>query len=122
MTAPSLYDRMGGAPTIQAMAEVIYRKMMGDPELAGFFANVYDVPGQISHHAAYMTSVLGGPDEYHGRDLRTAHGGLAGLSDVHFDKVLVHLTDTLHEVGVPADVIPDVVTVADSARAEVLGR
>jgi hemoglobin len=117
----SLYDRLGGPQAIGAATEIFYRKVLADPLLASFFDDV-DMDRQIAKQTAFLTMALGGPNGYTGRDLRTAHARLPGLSDVHVDRVIEHLADTLRELGVPDTDIAAVGTVAASARNDILNR
>jgi hemoglobin len=120
---PTLYDRLGGAPAVNAATELFYRKVLADETLAPFFDDV-DMDRQIAKQAAFLTMVLGGPTAYSGKDMRHAHGHLVakGLDDAHVDAVLGHLRETLAELGVPALEVAEVVTLADSVRGEVLSR
>ncbi len=122
MTADaSLYERLGGASAIDAAAELFYRKVLSDPLLEPYFADV-DMDRQAAKQAAFLTLALGGPNGYTGRDLRTAHAGLAGLSDGHVDKVLEYLAATLRELGAADEDIDAAAAVAESARDDVLNR
>jgi truncated hemoglobin YjbI len=116
-----LFDRLGGAPAITAAAELFYRKVLADPLLAPYFDDV-DMDHQVAKQAAFLTMALGGPNTYTGRDLRTAHADLAGLSDEHVDRVIAHLAHTLRELGVAEDDIAAAGAAAASARDDVLNR
>jgi truncated hemoglobin YjbI len=120
-TVASLYDRLGGAPAINAAAELLYSKIGSDPVLAPFFADV-DMPAQIAKQAAFLTVALGGPSVYTGRGLRVVHARLAGLTDEHVDRVLGHLGATLRELGVGDGEIAEAAAVAASVRDDVLNR
>lgn len=119
----SIYERLGGAPAIQAATEVFYRKVLQDDELAPFFEDV-DMDRQIAKQASFLTMVTGGPNQYSGRDMRAAHAHLAarGIDDRHVDRVIQHLGDTLRELGVSDDLIQVVADTANSVRADVLQR
>jgi len=65
---------------------------------------------------------FGGPHAYSGRDLRTAHAQLHGLTDVHFDLVVSYLADTLREFGVADGDIATVDAIAETVRDDVLNR
>ncbi|MCG5442685.1 group 1 truncated hemoglobin [Micromonospora sp. NIE79] len=118
-TAPaSHYDRIGGASSIKAAVELFYDKVLADPELAGYFADV-DMAGQRRHLALMLTVVLGGPNEYTGRGLAEAHQPL-NITAGHYAKVGEHLTVTLTELGVPADIIADVQTVLGQVQGQVV--
>ncbi len=120
-TKTSLFDRLGGAPAIQAATEIFYRKILADPLLASYFDDV-DMDRQVAKQAAFLTLALGGPNNYTGRDLRDAHARLAGIGDEHVNRVIVHLAATLRELGVPEADIAEVGAVAGSVRDDVLGR
>jgi truncated hemoglobin YjbI len=64
----------------------------------------------------------GGPGRYTGRDLRTPHAGLAGLTGEHVGRVIGHLAQTLRELAAAEDDIAAAGTVAASARDDVLDR
>jgi hemoglobin len=120
-TQASLFDRIGGAPAVTAAAEHFYRKVLADPTLSSYFDDV-DLDRQVAKQAAFLTMALGGPAAYTGRDLRTAHAPLPGLTDGHVDLVLAYLAQTLSELGVaPADAAA-ACDVANSVRNDILNR
>ena len=121
VTQSSLFDRLGGSPAIYAAAEILYHKVLADPLLAPYFDGV-DMKRQVAKQTAFLTMALGGPNRYTGRDLRTAHAGLAGLSDEHVDRVLAHLAETLREHGVCDEDIAAAGAAAASTRDDVLNR
>ncbi|MBM0277762.1 group I truncated hemoglobin [Micromonospora tarensis] len=118
-TAPaSHYDRIGGASSVKAAVELFYDKVLADPALAGYFTSV-DMAGQRRHLALMLTVVLGGPNEYSGRGLAEAHQPL-NIPVAHYAKVGEHLTVTLTELGVPADILADVQTVLGQVQDQVV--
>ncbi|GIJ08077.1 group 1 truncated hemoglobin [Micromonospora andamanensis] len=118
-TAPvSHYERIGGAASVKAAVELFYDRVLADAELAGYFAEV-DMAGQRRHMALMMTVVLGGPNEYTGRDLASAHQPL-NIPVAHYVKVGEHLTATLTQLGVPGDIIADVQAVLAQVQGQVV--
>ncbi len=119
----SVYEQLGGAPAMEKAVEIFYRKMLSDDRVAGFFEDV-DMDRQAAKQTAFLTMVTGGPNNYTGKDMRSAHAHLVtrGLNDTHFDLVVKHLGDTLAELGVPAELIQQVAAVAESVRNDVLSR
>ena len=79
---------------------------------------------QEAKQKAFLTMAFGGPNEYTGKDMRTAHAGLVsrGLNDRHFDAVCGHLKATLEELGVPEGLMTQILHVAESVRDDVLNR
>ena len=71
-----------------------------------------------------MTVAFGGPNNYDGRDMNSAHSWMVeqGLKDMHFDAVLENLGRTLVELEVPGELIGEAAVIAESVRDEVLGR
>lgn len=122
MDAVSLYERLGGEAAVEAAVVRFYDKVMADPLVAGFFEHM-DLGAQINKQIAFMTMAFGGPNKYSGRDLRTAHAKLVqrGLGHAHFDAIAKHLSDTLDELGVSAEVRDDVLTIVGGTREDVLG-
>ncbi|MBM0237351.1 group 1 truncated hemoglobin [Micromonospora sp. ATA32] len=117
-TPVSHYERIGGASSVKAAVELFYDKVLADPELAGYFSNV-DMVGQRRHLALMLTVVLGGPNEYSGRGLAEAHQPM-NIPLEHYVKVGEHLTATLVELGVPADIIGDVQGVLAQVQDQVV--
>ncbi|MFC0506156.1 group I truncated hemoglobin [Micromonospora costi] len=117
-TPVSHYERIGGASSVKAAVELFYDKVLADPALAGYFADV-DMVGQRRHLALMLTVVLGGPNEYTGRGLAEAHQPL-NIPVAHYAKVGEHLIVTLTELGVPADILADVRTVLADVQDQVV--
>jgi hemoglobin len=117
-TAPSHFERIGGGPAIRAAVDRLYELILADPELAGFFTGT-DMPRQKGHMAALLTSVLGGPEEYAGRDLGVAHRGL-GITTAQFTTVAGYLVQTLRELSVPEDIIAHAGSVVTSVAPAII--
>lgn len=117
-TAPSHYERIGGATSVKAAVELFYDRVLADPELAGYFTDV-DMAEQRRHLALMLTVVLGGPNEYAGRGLAEAHQPLR-IPVEHYELVGGHLVATLTGLGVPADVIDDVRAVLGQVQDQVV--
>ncbi|MFG1919247.1 group 1 truncated hemoglobin [Micromonospora sp. NPDC048898] len=114
----SHYDRIGGASSVKAAVELFYDKVLADPALAGYFAEV-EMVGQRRHLTLMLTTVLGGPNEYTGRGLAEAHQPL-DIPVEHYAKVGEYLLATLTELGVPGDVLADVRVVLGQVQDQVV--
>lgn len=121
--AQSLYDQLGGEAAVNAAVDVFYRKVLSDYRINRFFDHS-DMDVQAAKQKAFLTMAFGGPNNYTGKDLRTAHTHLVkmGLSDLHFDAVMEHLIATLKELNVPDNLIQQVDALAQTTRADVLNR
>jgi hemoglobin len=120
----SLYERIGGEAAIVAAVDLFYEKVMADPRTRPFFSDL-DMTTQIQKQRSFLAWALGAPEQYKGRDLRTAHAKLVkerGLGDVHFDAVAEHLRATLVELQVPNNLIDEALSIVAGTRDQVLGR
>jgi hemoglobin len=110
----SIYDAIGGQASIAAAVDIFYSKMLADPEVSSFF------PGGVgSRHRRHLATVLGealgGPERYRGPDLGRAHRDHA-IGDAHFNKTAGHLADTLTELGVPEDLVGQIIEIVAGLR------
>ena len=119
----SLFRRLGGAPAVEAAVDLFYQKVLADPRINHFFEGT-DMAAQRIKQRAFLIKVFGGPAQYNGKDLRRAHAPLLerGLNDGHFDAVAEHLQATLEDLGVAPDLTAEVMSIAASARDDVLNR
>ncbi|HMU66509.1 MAG TPA: group 1 truncated hemoglobin [Cellvibrionaceae bacterium] len=116
----SLFERIGGAPAVDAAVNIFYRKVLGDERISHFFESV-DMERQAAKQKAFLTMVFGGPNQYTGLDMRKAHAGMH-LTEEHFDAVVQHLGSTLTQLGVAADDIAQIAALAQSVKADVLNQ
>jgi hemoglobin len=120
---PTLYEQIGGASAVEAAVDLFYRKVLLDDRINGFFEGV-DMDRQIAKQKSFLTMVFGGPVAYSGQDMRRAHAPLVarGLNDGHFDAVVENLGASLAELGVAPALIQEVAALAETTRADVLGK
>lgn len=123
MSELSLFERIGGQRALTAAVTLFYDKIMADDSVSRFFKGL-DMDAQVKKQVAFMTMAFGGPHEYTGRDLRTAHADLVsdGLTDTHFDAVAGHLLSTLQELNLDQSLIDEAMGIVASTRDDVLGR
>lgn len=119
----TLFEQIGGEAAVDAAVDVFYRKVLSDDRISRFFDDI-DMDRQRAKQKAFLTMAFGGPSNYSGKDMRTAHARLvaAGLNDSHFDAVVELLGGTLAELGVKPELIQQVAAIAESTRNDVLGR
>ncbi len=119
----TLFEQLGGQGAVEAAVDIFYRKVLSDDRISRFFDGV-DMDKQRAKQKAFLVMAFGGPNNYSGKDMRTAHARLVqmGLNDSHFDAVVENLGGTLSELGVKDDLIKQVAAIAESVRGDVLGR
>ena len=99
----SYFDELGGTPTVKEAVDRFYRLVLDDGELVGYFHGV-DLPQLKSHQVKLISHVLGGPNEYDGRELSEAHGHL-GVTQAHYQKVGAYLTGVLTDMGARQEIV-----------------
>lgn len=118
-----LIDRVGGLAAIDAMLDVMYRKIMKDTDLAPFFEGTDPL---ILHGrmVEYMVAATGGADNYSGGDMLSTHKHLGeqGLNDSHFDKFIGYMGEALAELEVPEDAMAEVIDIMGGTRGDVLNK
>jgi hemoglobin len=114
----SIYETLGQEVGIRTAVDDFYQRLLADPQLKGYFDGV-DLPRLRAHQTKLLVQVTGGPVQYDGRDLATAHQGL-GITPEDFDRVVGHLGATLSDLGVPSDVIGDVAAALGAHRDEIV--
>ncbi len=119
----SLYETLGGDEAIAAALDHFYVKVLADGRVSPYFENV-DVERVKERQREFLAMAFGGPNDYAGRDLRTAHTRARnrGLDEEGYEVFMGHFRDTLTEFGVDGDVIAEVMAIADTGKDDVLGR
>lgn len=122
-TNSSLFEQLGGEAAVNAAVDKFYRRVLSDDRVNRFFEGV-DMDKQASKQKAFLTIAFGGPNSYTGLDMRRGHAHLVkmGLNDSHFDAIVENLGGTLKEMGVPDNLIAQVAAIAETTRADVLGK
>ena len=104
----TIYDQLGGEASIKAAVEAFYERVLGDPLLQPFFANV-DMALQKRKQVEFLSQALGGPVSYRGPNMKQAHAHLP-IEERHFMRVAEHLVHTLQALNVPQTLINQIVS------------
>ncbi len=103
----TLFDRIGGDAGVAKLIDRFYDKVVADPELGPFFANV-SVEKIRMMQREFFRAALDGPQTYTGRPVNHVHARL-NIGGSQFSTYVHHLLDTLTEIGTPYEDIRDVV-------------
>src|SRR5947208_17125149 len=93
-----LYSRLGGEPAFHAVVDEVYARVLADASLTHFFSGI-DMAVLKAHQASFLIQSLGGPVEYGGKDMGSAHSKLR-IQKRHFYAVADHLVNALYAMGV----------------------
>lgn len=116
--AQSLFDRIGGMPSVNAAVDIFYAKVIQDERINHFFRHI-DMTRQSGKLKAFLAYAFGAPMQYNGKSMRAAHQHMH-LTETHFNAVAGHLVETLVELKVSKDLIDEVVAIALKTKNDVL--
>lgn len=114
----SLYEKYGGFATISAIVHDFYDKVLESPRLGPWFDGI-DMPRLIDHQTKFLCSILGGTEQYTGRQLAAAHKSLK-ITGEGFDEVAALLTEALEDAGMEDDDIESVINVVASVKDDIV--
>jgi len=93
----SLYDAVGGLPTLQKVHKIFYDKVYADDWLKQFFAG-FDQQIIENKQTSFMGEKMGGP-KYLGKPIKQVHENLY-ISRELFERRHFLLSESLHETGI----------------------
>ena len=96
----SLYERMGGHPTLEAIARDLIARVLADPRVSRKFARTL-LPRFETRLVEQLCHVTGGPCRDLPRSMEAAHHRM-NVTDGEFDAVVEDLTAALRKYRVPA--------------------
>ena len=116
----TLYEKIGGQPTIEKVVDDFHKRIMADSTVSGFFGNT-DMGKQRTHQIGFFAQILGGPKEYKGRPMDKTHTGM-NLGQAHFDAISKHLGDAMTSSGVSADDTKAAMAEVEKLKAAILNK
>ena len=117
---PPLLRSLGGAPGIRAAVELLYERLLADPQVAHYFTDI-DMPRLKRHQVLLLCQLLGGRALYVGRELAEAHAGL-GITSEQYRVVVTHLADVLARLGADEPSVQEVTSAFDDLQSDVIER
>lgn len=110
----SIYDALGGEPTIRALVDDLADRLAGDALLGPLFEGV-DREALQRHRVSYLAAVLGGPEQYLGQSMRDAHRPYR-LTDAHMERFLLLAGEALDAAGVAPEAARAMLELFDRLR------
>lgn len=68
----TLFEKLGGTDAIGAVVDLFYETLLEDPKTKHFFDGV-NMERQRCRQKQFITLVTGGPHNYEGSDMKSAH-------------------------------------------------
>lgn len=94
----SLFDAVGGLPTLQRVHKIFYDKVYAHPWLGRFFEG-HDQAAIENRQTSFMAEKMGAPVEYMGKHPKMAHRHMY-ITEELFEVRRALLADALCEAGV----------------------
>lgn len=121
----SLYDRLGGEEGISSIIEDAVAMHSENPIVAARFAPYSDQPERLAqikkHFVAFVSAGTGGPHEYKGRDMVTAHTGM-NISAEEFVAVVDDLMVVLNQHNMDDQTKKDMLYISWSLKNMIVGK
>ncbi len=117
--APSLYERLGSDEGLTKIVKDTIALHHENPDIAHYFADVDD-DVLAGHVVAFFAAGTGGPANYQGRDMTTAHASM-DMSDADYDSAVADVLKAVKSNGVDADSTAEVAAILESLRPGVMG-
>ena len=125
----SLYDRLGGEPAITAVVDDFVGRAASDPKV-NFTrkgqpnqwdpspANVAKLKKRL---VEFISMAAGGPNNYKGRDMVTAHTGM-NISEAEFNAAAADLSASLDKFKVPAREKSELMAAVAGTKGQIVGK
>lgn len=120
MQKPSLYDRLGGKPAIQAVVDDFIGNVAADTRINKRFAGA-NIPLLKSRLVDQICEATGGPCKYPGQSMKVAHAGMK-ITDAEFGALVEDLVKSLDKFKVPAQEKNELLTALASMKGDIVGQ
>lgn len=116
----SLYERLGGEAGIRKIANDVLDKNKNNPKIGRHFkeVNMQQLKQLVFE---FFSMGTGGPHQYTGRDMVTAHKGL-NISENDFEIGNTDIIEAMESLGISSTEINEVIDILNSLKGDVVGK
>lgn len=114
----SLYDRLGGEAAIKAVVDEFVANVAADARINNYFANA-NLDRLKEHLVNQIGQASGGPQQYTGRDMKTAHAGM-GIDEPAFNALVEDLVKALDKFSVPEQEKSELLAVLGPMKGDIV--
>ncbi|MDE3198812.1 MAG: group 1 truncated hemoglobin [Acidobacteriota bacterium] len=122
---PTLYERLGGQPAIEAVASGLANKVLADSRINAYFVHAASSPenkdAYRQHLMEFICQATQGPCKYTGLDMVAVHKG-RGITNEAFDAVVEDLVSVMDSLKVPAKEKSDVLALLAPMREVIVNK
>ena len=117
---PSLYDRLGGKPAIQAVVDDFIGDVAADARINRRFAGA-NIPRLKTMLVDQICEASGGPCKYAGQSMKAAHAGMK-ITEPEFNALVEDLVKSLDKLRVPAQEKNELLTALAGMKSDIVGQ
>lgn len=114
----SLFERIGGMGAVNTAVDIFYSKVTSDPDVGHFFTSI-DMGAQSAKLKTFLAYAFGSPIQYTGEALAASHAHMK-IKEEHFEAVAGHLSDTLRELNLDAQIIKEAMEIVGSTKSDIV--
>jgi truncated hemoglobin YjbI len=107
-----------GSLISSGVSELLYDKILDDPELVELFQGV-DMDDLAIHMGDLLSVITGGPDLYKGQRIDVAHSGL-NITAMAFHRMMQYFRESMDELDIESEDAELVLEVLLSSESEVV--
>jgi hemoglobin len=122
-TQKSLDQRLGGYDALAAVTDDFVGHRATDPQLGRFFVGLStDSQVKVRQHVVdFLCRATGGPCQYTGWDMKTAHTG-PNITEADWSTSVKYLIETLDKFKVPEKEKTEVLSAVSGLKGDIVGR
>ena len=119
----SLFQRLGGTEGINLLVEDIVALHMENPVIKARFRPILETPDRLkvikAHTCAFFEMGSGGPAQYQGRDMKTAHRGM-NINATEYMAAIDDILAVLKKHDIDEQTQKDVLAIAYSLKGDII--
>jgi hemoglobin len=100
MDNKNVYDGFGGEQTVAAIVHEFYHLLVEDERLHHYFQEVNLHHLRLSQITLLVSFLFGGPNKYHGKNMRKIHKGLKITSE-EYELAVEHFKNAMKKYNTP---------------------
>lgn len=115
---PTLFERLGGEVKVRKIVNDVLEKNSNNPLIAHHFKNI-DMKGLKQKAFEFFSMGTGGPHQYTGRDMRTAHANM-NINTNEYDSATDDTIAALDENGIGQEEKNEVLAILEYLKGDIV--
>ena len=115
---PTLFERLGGEIKVRKIVNDVLDKNSNNPLIAHHFSNI-DMKGLKEKAFEFFSMGTGGPHQYTGKDMRTAHANM-NISAEEYDSATEDTLSALDDNGIGQEEKNEVLAILEHLKGDIV--